>query len=160
MDAIKKVCAWCEQLRPLVTALLTVAAIALFGYGAWTTWTWWTDDQPVVEYLGGEISQPIVRPDDLVIAYLNIRKLRDCPGVTQRRLKGSCGEHRLSETATYLPEGFMGRITLPFQVPPHVIPGDCAFVVHTWFICNPFDLWRDRHYESPPIPFRVLRYDE
>lgn len=160
MDAIKKACVWCEQFRPLVTAGLSAAAIALFGYGAWTTWQWIEDDQPVVEFIGGEIVPAVARPDHLMIAYLHVRKLRDCPGVTQRRLSGECGEHRLSETATYLPEGFVGRVTLPFQVPPQVIPGECAFVVHAWFVCNPMDLWRDRHYESPPIPFKVLRYDE
>jgi hypothetical protein len=160
MDAINKACAWCDKMRPLAMICITVAAAGLFAYGAYTIRSWIQDEDPVVEYLGGEISAPIARPDDLMIVYLNVRKLKDCPGVVQRRLTGECGEHRLSETAAYLPEGFMGRVTLPFQVPPMVIPGDCAFVAHTWFFCNPVDFMRDRHYQSPPIPFRVLRYDQ
>lgn len=160
MDAIKKACVWCEKMRPLATVIITACAFGLFTYGAYTVRSWIQDDSPVLEYIGGEISAPTARPDDLLIVYLNIRKHKDCPGVVQRRLTGNCGEHQLSETATYLPQGFMGRVTLNFQVPSFVIPGDCAFVVHTWFVCNPIDLFRDRHYHSQPIPFRVLRYDE
>jgi hypothetical protein len=160
MDAIKDACAWCDRMRPLATVIITACAFALFAYGAYTVRSWIQDDSPVVEFIGGEISAKTARPDDLMIVYLNVRKLKDCPGVVQRRLTGDCGEHWLSETATYLPEGFVGRVTLPFQVPAFAIPGDCGFVVHSWFFCNPVDFIRDRHYQSPPIPFRVLRYDE
>ncbi len=139
---------------------LSALAVGLFAYGAYTIRSWIQDTSPAIEYLKGEISAPVARPDDLMIAYLDIRKLKNCSGVVQRRLTGDCGEHLLSETAAYLPEGFVGRVTLSFQVPATVIPGDCAFVVHSWFVCNPIDLFRDRHYQSQPIPFRVLRYDE
>jgi hypothetical protein len=160
MGTVKRICTWCEELRPLAQFGMGLIAVGLFLYGVYTLRLWWTDTAPVIEYFGGEITPLVARPDEFMIVYLNIRKLRDCPGVVQRRLTGDCGEHRLSETATYLHAGFSGRITLPFQVPPQAIPGQCAFQVHTWFICNPFDFMRDRHYASPSIAFRVLRYDE
>lgn len=160
MGQIKKICRWCEELRPLVSFGMSVVAVILFAYGVYTLRSWWIDRNPVVEFFGGEISESVVRPNDLLVIYLNIRKLRDCPGVSQRRLTGECGEHILSETATYLSAGFVGRVTLPFQVPSEAIPGQCAFIVHTWYVCNPFDLIRDRHYVSTPIPFKILRYNE
>ena len=160
MDAIKRACLWCDRMRPLAMAMITAAAFGLFAYGAYTIRSWIQDESPVVEFIGGEISAPTARPDDLLIVYLSLRKHKECPGIVQRRLTGDCGEHQLSETETYLPGGFMGRVTMPFQIPSFVIPGNCAFVVHAWFFCNPIDLFRDRHYRSQPIPFRVLRYDE
>jgi len=160
MDQIKKVCQWCEEFRPLAIFGVSLFCIAIFSYGVYTIRSWWVDKSPVVEFFGGEVSAAVVRPSDMLIVYLNVRKLRDCPGVVQRRLTGECGEHLLSEATTYLSSGFAGRVTLPFQVPVEAIPGQCAFTVHTWFICNPFDLIRDRHYASTPIFFKVLRYDE
>lgn len=160
MGSVRKVCVWCEELRPLAQFGMGIVAVILFSYGVYTLRSWWTDTQPVVEFLGGEISATTARPDDLLIVYLHVRKLRDCPGISQRRLTGDCGEHLLSEAATFRPAGYVGRMTIPFQVPNEVIPGQCAFIAHAWFICNPFDFIRDRHYASPPIAFRVARYDE
>jgi hypothetical protein len=160
MGAVKWACKWCEELRPLATFGISLFCIALFAYGLYTLRLWWTDNAPVVEFFGGEISAPTTRPEDMVVVYLHVRKFRDCPGFSQRRLTGDCGEHLLSEAATYRPGGFVGRVTLPFQVPHEVIPGDCAFQTHVWFVCNPIDLWRERHYASAPIPFKVLRHDE
>ena len=160
MDALEKACKWCDHMRPLALFGMSLVSLALFLYGAHTLRSWYLDTDPVAEFLGGEISATLARPDDLLIVYLHVKKFRECAGVSQRRLTGECGEHVLSEAATYRPAGFSGRITLPFQVPNEVIPGHCAFQVHAWFICNPFDFLRDRHYASPPIAFRVLRYDE
>lgn len=160
MDQIKKICKWFEEFKPLVQFGMIIVAVILFSYGVYTLRSWWIDRSPVVEFFGGEISATAARHHELLIAYLYVRKILDCPGVTQRRLTGECGELVLSETETYLPPGFTGRVTLPFQVPPEAIPGQCAFMVHTWFICNPFDLVRGRHYFSQPISFKVLRYDE
>lgn len=160
MDQIKKMCHWCEELRPLATFVLSIIALSFFMYGVFTLWIWYKDTQPVVEFSSGEISAKVARPDDLLIVYLNVIKYKDCPGISQRRLTGDCGEHVLSEAATYRPAGFSGRIMLTFQVPQEVIPGNCAFQTHAWFVCNPFDFIRDRHYSSQPISFKVLKYDE
>jgi len=160
MVQVNKVCSWCERLRPLAQFVLGLFALTLSLYGIYTIFLWYSDINPVMQYLGGDITPKVARPDEFMIAYLDIKKLRDCPGTVQRRLTGECGEHKLSATPSYLAAGFSGRITLPFQVPQHAIPGACAFQAHSWFVCNPFDLWNKRHYVSAPIPFKVLRYDE
>lgn len=143
-----------------IRRLCYVLVILFVAYGVYSLHSWSLDTQPVVEFTHGEISATEARPNDLLIVYLNVRKSQDCPGISQRRLTGECGEHILSESMTYRPGGFVGRVMLTFQVPEAAIPGPCAFQVHTWFVCNPFDLWHGRHYESKPIPFKVLRYDE
>jgi hypothetical protein len=144
-----------------LSCLLQFIILALSAYGLYLLFVWNQDVGPVLVFGQGEASLKEVHLDEVIIFYQPIKKFRSCPGMSQRILLGDCGYHVVSEVNTYLPAPFDGRITLPVKIPHYAIPGNCNFMILTKFVCNPLDLVKTpRIYQSPRIPFKVLRYDQ
>ena len=154
-------CQYCQQARWLIVAVLTMAFLA-WGFWGWREIAAWHEDNaPVMSFGQGTASDTIVRPNDVIIIYQPIKKLRDCEGVIQRIMTGECGRIVVSETRSTVIAGFEGRITIPFQIPHEAIPGPCGFQVRAKYNCNPFDQLLQRQvFVSPIIPFTVKEYGQ
>ena len=154
-------CRFCQQARWLI---ILVATLLFMAWGVWgwkEIMNWYDDTLPAVEFGQGEVSQSTAHPSEVIIVYQPVTKLRDCEGVIQRIITGSCGHFVVHEQPSSLPEGFSGRVTIPVQVPHEAIPGECGFQAHARYYCNPFDWFLQRQtFTSPIIPFTVRDYDQ
>lgn len=154
-------CEVCRELRPLVALLMYLIVFMLSGYGMYLIHTWYNDEEPVIEFAQGSISDSRLRADDRAVIYQPVHKMRDCEGRVTRYFTGDCGHIVFSESQTAIPKGFAGQKIFSIQVPHEAIVGACEFRFRAKYICNPFDIMMDRHvYVSPPINFTVIGYSD
>jgi hypothetical protein len=135
--------------------------VLLSIFGCYTILYWINDTSPVIIFDMGEVTPPAGRPNEVIVFYQPIHKNRTCWGMVRRILIGDCGLFIISESPSWLPAPWYGRLTYAVQIPPEAIPGPCGFQVIGRFVCNPLDLMaKPRLVASTPIPFQVLRYDQ
>lgn len=152
-------CDFCRETRPIVAIILYITIIVFSIYGMYLLHFWWSDDSPVVEFGKGVIVPEVVHRGETALVYIDVKKLRDCYGETERILTGACGYHVLLQRPSVLKKDFEGRLTLSIQIPHEVIPGMCFFKVYARYTCNPFDwIFQRQVFESPEIPFTVKDY--
>ena len=156
----RNTCRFCRWIERLISVGLRLLILGLSLYGGYLILDWIEDTSPVVIFEMGEVSPAAGRPGDTLIFYQPIRKIRTCWGEVRRILIGDCGMFLISESPSWLPAPWHGRLTYAVQIPSEAIPGPCGFQVIGRFICNPLDLMaKPRLAMSKPIPFQVLRYD-
>lgn len=158
---------WTETCRfcRVIDRALSVLAKALFILfaltGGYIVMDWITDDDSIVRFKMGEVSPSTGRPGDVLVFYQPLYKDRNCWGVVRRILIGQCGLFIISESPTWIPAPWAGRLTYAVQIPQEAIPGPCGFQVIGRFFCNPLDfVGQPRRVASAPIQFQVLRYDQ
>ncbi len=154
-------CRFCHWIDRLISVGLRLLILGLSIYGGYLVLYWVEDTSPVVIFDLGEVTPSTGRPNEVLIFYQPIRKERNCWGVVRRVLVGDCGLFVISESPSWLPAPWHGRLTYAVQIPPEAIPGPCGFQVIGRFVCNPLDLVaKPRLVASTPIQFQVLRYDQ
>ena len=154
-------CRFCRTIERLVSVGLRLILILLSLYGGYLILAWSNDIHAVVRFEMGEVSPSTGRPGDVLIFHQPIYKDRSCWGVVRRILIGDCGLFVISESPSWIPAPWAGRLTYAVQIPHEAIPGPCGFQVIGRFVCNPLDLvGQPRMVASTPIQFQVLRYDQ
>jgi hypothetical protein len=154
-------CRFCQWIDHIVGFSLRLLVLGLSIYGGYLLLYWIQDTSPVVIFEMGEVSPATGRPGDTLVFYQPIRKTHTCWGVVRRIMVGDCGLFIISESSTWLPAPWHGRLTYAVKIPQEAIPGPCGFQVIARFVCNPFDfVGQQRLVASTPIQFQVLRYDQ
>jgi hypothetical protein len=154
-------CRFCRVIDRFLSVAVRVTFLVLALYGGYLVITWWQDTSAVAVYGLGEASATTARPNEVIIFYQHVKKLRNCMGTIQRILIGECGFFIISEAPAWILAPWEGRLTYAVQIPHEAIPGDCGFQIVGRYFCNPVDYFgTPRIVESTPIPFQVLRYDQ
>lgn len=149
-------CGFCIHLA----ALFGLLCLFSVPWCIWLWYGWLHDTDPVVVYGVGAATPETVRHGDMLTVTLPVRKLRDCDGVIRRVVTGDCGHYVVWEGSSSLVKDFDGRLVLPVRIPFELLPGHCAFKVHSRYYCNPLDRFLERQvYESPSVEFTVRSID-
>lgn len=141
-----------------ISILLRLGYYSLAIYGLFLLVFWYLDAGPVVQFGSGTLHPVVAKSGDSIVVEQPIKKLRNCPGSVYRYLSGDCGIFPIMKGDTILPVGFDSVVSITFEVPQAIQPGNCSFNALHQYYCNPLDLLFNRNHVSPEsLHFKVVR---